>query len=117
MTLDNTLKRFRLITGLSDEEISKWLPVLKDSMIYVEKLVTKTELSEYDVRRLDNAAAVYAYYRYVSYSVGEENSFSAGEISVTVNKDRIKEAEHVWNTELETIGDLVNTGFIFKRVQ
>lgn len=117
MTLDNTLKRFRLITGLSDKEISKWLPVLKDSMLYVEKLVTKSDLTEYDLLRLDNAAAVYAYYRYVSYSVGEENSFSAGELSVSVNKDRIKEAQAMWNTELETIGDLVKVNFIFKRVQ
>lgn len=116
MTFDNTITRFRLITGLSDDDISKWLPVIEDSMAYVEGLVTKKSLAESDLLRLDNAAAVYAYYRYVSYSVGEESSFSAGEISVTLNKDRITEARNMWKTELETISDLVNTGFIFKRV-
>lgn len=117
MTLDNTLSRFKLISGFTDEEMSKWLPVICDSIAYVKGIVTKTDLSDIEALRLDNAAAVYAYYRYVSYSVGEENSFSAGEVSATLNKDRVKEAEQMWKTELGTISDLVSTGFVFKRVR
>ena len=116
MTFDNTITRFRLITGFTEEEISKWLPVIEDSMAYVESLVTKKSLTDSDLLRLDNAAAVYSYYRYVTYSVGEESSFSAGEISVTLNKDRLAEAKNMWKTELETIRDLISSGSVFRRV-
>ena len=117
MTFDNTYKRFRLITGLSDKEIAKWIPVIKDSMVYVEKLIIKAELSDFDCVRLDNAAAVYAYYRYVSYSVGEESSFSAGELSVTLNNNRVADAARMWETELDSICDLVKIPVVFKRVK
>lgn len=116
MTFDNAYKKFLLISGMSHEDASPWLSVLKEAMSYVESLVTKQKLSECDFTRLENAAAVYAYYRYVSYSSGEESSFSAGDLSVTFNKEKIEVAKKMWKTELDSLNDLVSSGFIFKRV-
>lgn len=116
MTFDNAYNKFKLITDLSDAELLKWIPVLKEAVLYIESLVKKANLTEVDNIRLDNAAAIYAYYRYVNYSTGDENSFTAGDLSVSKNNDRLKVAENMWEKELEMISDLVTTKFIFKRV-
>lgn len=116
MTYGKAYEKFRLTTGLSDEEVNKWLPLLKEAEVYVGSLVVKKDLTESEKIRLENAAAVYAYYLYVSYSSVEHRSFSAGDISVTYNPDIVKNAENMWKRELISIGDIANSGFIFRRV-
>lgn len=106
-----------LVSNLDEEEAVRWISVLKDAREYVDSLVTKEELTDYDRKRLDKAAGVNAYYRYAVYTAEAESSFSAGDISVTANKDRIKNAKEMWEAETANIGDLVCcSDFIFKAV-
>lgn len=118
MSFENTLNRFKLISGLSDEEAVKWLPILRESVEYVKTLVTKEDLSDYDRIRLDNAAGVNGYYRYITYSLETQNSFSAGDIQVNVNKDKVKDAQLMWQTEMSALNDIIDCSpFTFRRVR
>lgn len=117
MTFNNVYNRFKLISDLTDEEISQWSPVIMEAMEHVTSLVVKRNLSDYDNIRLNNAAAVYAYRRYILYTVNKESSFTAGDVSVTVNKDIVADVENMWNRELDTIKDLIADAFIFRRVR
>lgn len=119
MNLERTINRFRLISGLDTNAVSNWRDLISDSREYLFSLVTKEELYESDEKRLDNAAAVYAYYKYLSYTVSGETSFSAGDLKVSYNNEKIKAAKEMWENELESIKDIVNfekSVFVFKRV-
>ncbi len=122
MSFEKTLNRFKLISGLADNEAGKWLGLIKESNAYVRSLVTKDELYDIDEDRIDNCAAVYAYYRYICYNINDESSFSAGDLSVSFNENKLKAAKEMWESELESISDITDTSlsdstFVFKRVK
>ncbi len=119
MNLERTIDRFRLISGLDANAVLEWRDLISDSREYLDSVVIKEDLFESDEKRLDNAAAVYAYYKYLSYTISEETSFSAGDLRVSYNNEKIKAAKEMWESELESIKDIVNTDksvFVFKRV-
>ncbi len=120
MNIENTLSRFRLISGIEENEASDWAELVTEARDYLDTLVIKDEITELDEKRLDNAAAVYAYYRYLSYTSERETSFSAGDLKVSFNNDKIKAAKEMWETELNGIKDIVDNNeslFLFKRVK
>ncbi|MCH5303396.1 MAG: hypothetical protein J1E41_00910 [Ruminococcus sp.] len=121
MNFEKILNRFKLISGLADDEAQKWGDLIKESNSYVRGLVTKVELFDSDEDRIDNASAVYAYYRYICYNVDEESSFSAGTLKVNLNQNKLTYAKKMWESELEGLSDLTDTSesnstFVFKRV-
>ncbi len=120
MNINNTFERFKLISGLDGGDALSWESFISDAREYIETLVTKEDLFESDEKRLDNAAAVYAYYRYVCYTLNEESSFSAGDLRVNYNNDKMKAAKEMWDSELESIRDIADVEksiFVFKRVK
>ncbi|MCH5299572.1 MAG: hypothetical protein J1E96_07410 [Ruminococcus sp.] len=117
MSFEKALNRFTLLSGLSDEEALKWLPVVKDAIVYIESLVTKKDLTERDKTRLSSSAGVYAYYRYLCYSIDDEDNVTLGSLHLSANQRKIEEAEKMWQTELKTLSDLFrNDSFIFRRM-
>ena len=117
MSFEKALNRFTLLSGLSDEEALKWLPVVKDAIVYIESLVTKENLTELDNARLSSAAGVYAYYRYLCYSIDSEDSVTLGNLHLSANQKKIEEAEKMWKTELDSLSDLLgDDSFIFRRM-
>lgn len=117
MSFENALNRFTLLSGLSDEEALKWLPVVKDAIVYIESLVKKRKLNEGDRIRLSSAAGVYAYYRYLCYSIDDDSSVTLGSLHLSANQKKIEEAEKMWNTELSALSDLVkDDSFVFRRM-
>ena len=117
MSFANTLNRFRLLSGLDDAEITRWSPVLRESMEYVRTLVNTDEFTDEQERRADSAAGVYAYYRYVCCTIDDERSFRAGELNVTLNSEKSQLAEKMWESELKALRDsLVDAPFVFRRI-
>ena len=120
MSFDITLKKFRLISGLTEEELAQWVPVIRESLDYVKSLLVCGALNESDKIRVASAAAVYAYYRYISYSVREESAFSAGDMSVTFNSEKRAQAREMWLDELSGIADIADasaaSGFVLRAV-
>lgn len=116
MSFEKALNRFTLLTGLSDEEAMKWLPIVKDAIVYIESLVRKKKLREHDIVRLSSAAGVYAYYRYLCYSIDDDSSVTLGSLHLSANQHKIEEAEKMWETELESLSDILGDNFVFRRM-
>ena len=117
MSFEKALNRFTLLSGLSDEDALKWLSVVKDAIAYIEALVRKKKLTEGDRMRLSSAAGVYAYYRYLCYSIDDEDSVTLGSLHLSANQRKIDEAEKMWQTELNSLSDLLSDdSFVFRRM-
>ena len=85
-------------------------------MDFVSSLVTKQNLTEFDIKRLNNASAVFAYRRYILYTINKEKSFRAGDVTVSINRDVAEDVENMWKRELDSLCDLISPSFIFRRV-
>ena len=117
MSFANTLNRFKLLSDLDDTDVSKWSPVLRESMEYVRSMIQKDCLTESEQRRVDSAAGVYAYYRYICYTIDNEKSFRAGDMNVTFNGDKLKLAEKMWESELKSLQNITGESpFVFRRM-
>ena len=117
MSFVKILRRFELISGLGCEERAKWDGIVRDSMFYVESLVKDKALSESDICRLENCAAVHAYYKYSCYTAEESGTFKAGDISFTQSSDNVEKARIMWERELELVSDLTGSDFVFGRIR
>lgn len=118
MGLDNALNRFKLLSGMDDSEAQNWLPVIREAMTYVKRLINIDELSSEELSCVEKSAGVYAFYQYAGCKRDREPSFSAGDISVSYNGgDIFTYAKALWETELENLKSLSSdSSFVFQRV-
>lgn len=117
MNFENVQSRFRLLSGMSEDECEKWSSVLSESADYVSGIVIKKNLSDSDKNRLGNLAGVLAYCKYLIYGIEQGSGFRAGELTVYADKDTVRNAQALWKNELRLNSDLVSeTEVIFKRV-
>ena len=119
MCVNYVVDRFALISGLSPQEISDWIFLCADACDYIESvLVDRENKDKADERRLINAAAVYAFYRYCLYAYEDLDSFKAGDVEVTRREDMLGRAEKMWQREKESLRGIINTdsGFLFRRM-
>ncbi len=118
MSFENAQNRFRLLSGLSEDECEHWSSVLNESLDYVQGIVTKKELSDADERRLGTLAGVLAYCKYMIYSIEAGSGYRAGEITVNADNDTYKNAQSIWQNELRLNSDLVGESrYIFRAVK
>ena len=117
MSFEKVLRRFKLISDIPDNELEVWKDVVAEAMDFISSLIKARALSESDKTRLNNAAAVYAYYKYACYTDDSEGSFKAGDISVSSNGKRLENAREMWLSEKNAIADLtVSSDFVFGRI-
>ena len=107
MSLKELIKRFMLVSGCGEKDVSLYLPVLIDAKSLFEKKAGDQPLCEASVRRLTHACAVYAFYKVSLYNNADAlTSFKAGDVSFTVESMR-KRALSLWEKERAEIGDLI----------
>ena len=117
MNFENTQNRFRLLSGLSEDECENWSPVMNESADYVNSIVIKKNLTDNDNDRLGTLAGVLAYCKYMIYGIESGSGFRAGELTVNADRTTFKNAEALWQSELKLNTDLVSeSSFVFKRV-
>lgn len=118
MNFENTQNRFRLLSGLSEDECENWNTVLTEAVDYVNSIVVKKKLDDSDRNRLGTLAGVLAYCKYMVYKIESGSGFRAGELSVNADRDTLNNAQALWQSELRLNADLVSeSGFVFKRVR
>ncbi|MCR5652881.1 MAG: hypothetical protein K6F88_03680 [Ruminococcus sp.] len=118
MNFENTQNRFRLLSGLSEDECEKWNAVLNESADYVSSIVIKKSLTASDRDRLGTLAGVHAYCKYLIYGIESGSGFRAGELTVYADRETVGNAEALWQNELRLNSDLVSeSDFVFKRVR
>ena len=121
MNLNDIIDRFTLVSGLSMNDVSRYLPVIADCKSYMEERLPDG-LNEAQKRRAAHACAVYAYYKLcITLSNGDIASFKAGELQINTGTpaDIIKSAELMWAEERRSIADICDLGddFGFRSVR
>ncbi len=121
MSFNDVLRRFKILSGLEGEKLSRFSFLCSDSITEINsKLrVSVDSLSDAQRLRLSYAAGALAFYRYCLYtSVSEPESFEAGEVRVTNNKDKAASARRLFEEECKGISEiLMDSGFYFKGVK
>ena len=116
MRLNEIIERFKLVSGFGMKDVSRYLPVITDCRQYFEAIIP--ELSEAELRRVEHACAVYAFYRISQMGRTDDlRSFKVGDVQMNV--EAIGEAaEKLWIAERESISDIVDIsgGFAFRSV-
>lgn len=118
MSFNDVLRRFKLLSGLEGEKLSRYSFLCNDSINEMNsKLRVSVEsLSDAQRQRLSYAAGALAFYRYCLYtSVSEPESFEAGEVRVTNKKDKASSAKRLFDEECKGIsGILKDSEFYFR---
>lgn len=118
MSFKDVTDRFALVSGLEQEEISKWVFVITDCIKYFESMLNGKALDDAQKVRVSNACAVYAYYKYSLYKFADNSSkFKAGDIEITKAENVTDKAHTMWQQEKREIRDIVDfDNFSFVRV-
>lgn len=118
MSLKEIIERFALVSGLEMSDVSRFLPIIIDCKDYFDARL-KADLSAADLRRAENACAVYAFYRVSLLGrLDELASFKVGDVQMNVEAAGAA-AEKLWTAERENVSDIVDIdgGFAFRSVR
>ena len=120
MNLNDIIERFTLVSGLTMNETSRYLPLLTDCKAYFEEHL-RGELSGSQQKRAAHACAVYAYYRVcLLVRDGGFETFKAGDVQINPAKaaETCEAAQRMWDAERGMIADIVcfDDGFAFRSV-
>lgn len=118
MSLKDVIDRFALVSGLEQEEISKWIFVIVDCIKYFESKL-HSSYTDVERKRLSHACAVYAYYKYSLYNYAQTASkFRVGDVEITNSENLTDKAHAMWQNEKSEIADIIDfDGFYFCRVR
>ncbi len=119
MSFKDVVDRFALVSGLEQEEISKWVFVILDCIDYFESMIKGKTLTESESKRLSHACAVYAFYKYSLYNFSDNSSkFKAGDIEITKAENLSDKAHAMWQEEKKEVSSIVDfDDFTFMRVK
>ncbi|MGN1126194.1 MAG: hypothetical protein ACI4RI_02010 [Ruminococcus sp.] len=121
MRIERVAERFSLLSGLEGEELSKWTPLIKDSVAYVSALIKPGVKESEHLELLESASATYAYYKWILCSEEKDSSsFKAGDLSVSQSHSGATSqlAYQLWKQSLSEIADItVSDNFFFKGVE
>ncbi|MBQ7385767.1 MAG: hypothetical protein IJW04_04575 [Ruminococcus sp.] len=121
MSFYDVLRRFKLLSSLQDKDLSRYQDLCKEAMVDIRaKLkVPETSLSEGKRLRLSYAAGALAFYKYCLLLLATEpESFSAGEVKVTMSDKKLSAAKRLFEEECRALSDVLSDeGFYFRRVK
>ena len=116
MRLKEIIERFTLVSGFEMKDVSRFLPIIIDCKAYFESRIP--ELDDGDLRRVEHACAVYAFYRISQMGrLDDLHSFRVGDVQMNI--EAIGEIKQLWDAERENISDIVDIGssFAFRSVR
>ena len=115
MNISKVTERFLTISGLKSDDAEKWRVLIDDACEYIESIQIKTDLSDYDTRRIEMLCAVYVYRLYcLCKDDAAVTSFTGGDVHITSPDGSQKNGEKLWLDYAEKSGDLIDSGkYIF----
>lgn len=120
MGINEVAKKFLLLSGIDESELSKYLPLIRESIAYVKSILKK----EVDVKEnstlLTSACGTYAYYKWsLFYSQSDVSYFKAGDLTVSKSSESkvTQRAYSLWKESLKEIARFTKSSdFYFKGV-
>lgn len=120
MGINEVAKKFLLLSGIDESELSKYLPLIRESIAYVKSILKE----EVDVKEnsalLTSACGTYAYYKWsLFYSQSDVSYFKAGDLTVSKSSESkvAQRAYSLWKESLKEIARFTKSSdFYFKGV-
>ena len=120
MGINEVSKKFLLLSGIDESELSKYLPLIRESIAYVKSILKE----EVDVKEnstlLTSACGTYAYYKWsLFYSQSDVSYFKAGDLTVSKSSESkvTERAYSLWKESLKEIARFTKSSdFYFKGV-
>ena len=120
MGINEVSKKFLLLSGIDESELSKYLPLIRESIAYVKSILKE----EVDVKEnstlLTSACGTYAYYKWsLFYSQSDVSYFKAGDLTVSKSSESkvTQRAYSLWKESLKEIARFTKSSdFYFKGV-
>ena len=120
MGINEVAKKFLLLSGIDESELSKYLPLIRESIAYVKSILKE----EVDVKEnstlLTSACGTYAYYKWsLFYSQSDVSYFKAGDLTVSKSSESkvTQRAYSLWIESLKEIARFTKSSdFYFKGV-
>lgn len=120
MGINEVAKKFQLLSGIDESELSKYLPLIRESIAYVKSILKE----EVDVKEnstlLTSACGTYAYYKWsLFYSQSDVSYFKAGDLTVSKSSESkvTQRAYSLWKESLKEIARFTKSSdFYFKGV-
>lgn len=120
MGINEVAKKFLLLSGIDESELSKYLPLIRESIAYVKSILKE----EVDVKEnstlLTSACGTYAYYKWSLFYIQNDVSyFKAGDLTVSKNSESkvTQRAYSLWKESLKEIARFTKSSdFYFKGV-
>lgn len=120
MGINEVAKKFLLLSGIDESELSKYLPLIRESIAYVKSILKE----EVDVKEnsalLTSACGTYAYYKWsLFYSQSDVSYFKAGDLTVSKSSENkvTERAYSLWKESLKEIARFTKSSdFYFKGV-
>lgn len=120
MGINEVAKKFLLLSGIDESELSKYLPLIRESIAYVKSILKE----EVDVKEnstlLTSACGTYAYYKWsLFYRQSDVSYFKAGDLTVSKSSESkvTERAYSLWKESLKEIARFTKSSdFYFKGV-
>ena len=120
MNINQICERFTLLTGISEDELSKWMPLIYDAEKYVKSILKDDVDEQRHNVVLSSAVGTYAYYKWCMYCNGNNSSsFKAGDLTISEDNSYVslERAENLWKECKKEMAPLtVCDSFFFKGV-
>ena len=121
MSFYDVLRRFELLSTLRGKDLSRYQELCKEAMEDMRARLKADEknLSDAERLRLSYAAGALAFYKYcLLLSATEPESFSAGEVKVTMSEKKLGAAKRLFEEECRGLaGVITDEGFYFGRIK
>ncbi len=121
MSFYDVLRRFELLSGLEGKDLSRYTELCKEASeeMTARLKVDEESLTSGEKLRLAYAAGALAFYKYCLYTlISEPDSFSAGEVSVSMSDKKADAAKRLFEEECKGLGRVISDdGFYFGRVK
>lgn len=120
MDIGEAEKIFLTISGVDNEDVDTYRPIIKNSFLYVNNLLKDGVDKKKNGNLIDFAVATYSYYRWCLFN--EDNSvksFKAGNVSISesVSGSSTNKAYELWKESLNSISHLITPqDFYFRGV-
>lgn len=113
MNFDEVFGTFKVLADISSEEASRWAYLVLSCIADIsERLIPDFEEERYS-RRLNEAAAALALYRYrkILCARGELSGIKAGDVTITDARGSVDSARELYIESLEKIADIVTDNY------
>lgn len=121
MSFYDVLRRFGLLSGLEGKDLSRYSELCNEAAedIKAKLKVPEKSLSDSNKLRLAYTAGALAFYKYcLIITATEPDSFSAGEVKVSVGDKKLLGAKRLFEEEYKALSDvLCDSDFYFGRVK